>query len=249
VFRIQDNYCDDMYVNMRLATKLDLPQDRTTVLHFFERVQRGYPEISRFKKFPNGDMTIDGNSNEEQRRWVTLEQHRLSSGQVNPEQVEDVLPFHNLILEQAHYDLGISHTEIEYLEVLFGFDLEFRGNHDKIIAESLFTGNPLTCLLEEPGAKAVDFQPSITASLSDDCRIQGTIDIVTRTNTFQVRTGNYGSDAISVYCVVRQYMDDRPTDPLEKIFANLFEKADNLCTNVVGPKILQSIAETIAAQS
>ena len=37
--------CDDFYVNMSLATEMDLPANRETVLHFFERVQKNYPTM------------------------------------------------------------------------------------------------------------------------------------------------------------------------------------------------------------
>ena len=53
--------CDDFYVNMRLATQLSLPHNRETVLHFFERVQRQFPEMSRFRKYDNGDLSIEEN--------------------------------------------------------------------------------------------------------------------------------------------------------------------------------------------
>ena len=53
----------------------------------------------------------------------------------------------------APHHLGLSPIEIDYLDVLFGFDLSFGGNHDEIIAESLFPESPLTCLLDEEGAQ------------------------------------------------------------------------------------------------
>ncbi len=62
--------------------------------------------------------------------------------------------------------------EIDYLDVLFGFDLSYSGNHDEVVAESLLTDSPLNCLSEEAGAKAVDVQPSVTVALSEDCRLQ-----------------------------------------------------------------------------
>ena len=37
-------FCDDFYVNMRLGSQLTLPHNRETLLHFFERVQKGFPE-------------------------------------------------------------------------------------------------------------------------------------------------------------------------------------------------------------
>jgi hypothetical protein len=138
---------------------------------------------------------------------------------------------------------------VDYLDILFGFDLSFRGNHDEIIAESLLQDSPLACLLTEPGAKAVDIQPSITVSLSEDCRLQGRVDIVTRTNSYQVRTGDYSNDVISVYLILRRYWGDRPKEPMEKLVAQMAERGEALCFEQLIPKVLKPISSVIASRS
>ena len=240
---------DDFYINMRLATQLSLPHNRETVLHFFERVQRQFPEMSRFRKYDNGDLSIEENRDNDAYRWVTLESRRLCAGHVNPESLEDSLKLHSLLLQQVPYDLGFSPVEVDYLDILFGFDLSFRGNHDEIIAESLLQDSPLACLLNEPGAKAVDIQPSITVALSEDCRLQGRVDIITRTNSYQVRTGDYSNDVISVYLILRRYWGDRPKDPMEKIIAQMAERGETLCLEQLIPKVLKPISSVIASRS
>ena len=241
--------CDDFYVNMRLATQLSLPHNRETVLHFFERVQRQFPEMSRFRKYDNGDLSIEENRDNDSYRWVTLESRRLCAGHVNPEGLDESLKLHSLLLQQAPYELGLSPVEVDYLDILFGFDLSFRGNHDEIISESLLGDSPLNCLMEEQGAKAVDIQPSITVALSEDCRLQGRIDVVTRTNSYQVRTGDYSNDVISVYLILRRYWGDRPKQPLDKLVVEMAERAETLCTNFVVPRVLKPISSAIASRS
>ena len=172
-------FCEDFYVNMRLGSQMNLPHNRETVLHFFERIQKEFPGLTRFRKSENGEFNLEEDRGNSSYRWMSLETRRLSCGHVNPETVEDSLKLHRLMLEQAPYQLGISNVEIDYMDLLFGFDLSFSGNHDEIIAESLYPESPLTCLTDEPGAKAVDFQPSVTVALSDDCRLQARIDVVT----------------------------------------------------------------------
>ena len=130
-------FCDDFYVNMRLSTQLNLPHSRDTVLHFFERIQKDFPSLTRFRKHENGDLCLEENRESDSYRWVTLEQRRLLSGHVNPPSIEESLKIHQLLLELAPYNLGLSPVEVDYLDVLFGFDLSFRGNHDEVVAESL----------------------------------------------------------------------------------------------------------------
>src|SRR4051794_5193004 len=230
--------CDDFYINMRLSTQLSLPHNRETVLHFFERCQRQFPEMTRFRKYDNGDLSIEENRDNDAYRWVTLESKRLCAGFVNPESLEEAMKLHTMLLQQAPYDLGLSNVEIDYLDILFGFDLSFRGNHDEIIAESLLHDSPLGCLLGETDAKAVDIQPSITVALSEDCRLQGRIDVVTRTNSYQVRTGDYGNDVISVYLILRRYYGDRPKEPMESLLASMAERAEGLCVSHLIPKVI-----------
>ncbi|HEV7299073.1 MAG TPA: hypothetical protein VGN72_06875 [Tepidisphaeraceae bacterium] len=242
-------FCEDFYVNMRLGSQLQLPHSRETVLHMFERVQKTFPRMTRFRKSDNGDFNLEEDRSGHAYRWLALENKRLASGHVNPETVEESLKLHKMVLEQAPYQLGISPVEIDYLDVLFGFDLSFTGNHDEVIADSLFANSPLTCLTEEVGARAIDFQPTVTVSLSDDCRLQARIDIVTRTNSYQVRTGDYSDDVISVYLILRRYWGDKPKESLESMFEQMTERAETLATQYVVPRVLRPVSSAIASRS
>src|SRR5687767_6212657 len=242
-------FCEDFYVNMRLGSQLNLPHNRETLLHFFERVQKSFPQMTRFRKADNGEFNLEEDRNNQSYRWASIEPKRLASGHVNPDSVEEALKLHTLLLELAPYQLGVSNVEIDYLDVLFGFDLGFSGNHDEIIADSLFAESPLSCLTEEKGAKPVDFQPTVTVALSDDCRLQARIDVVTRTNSYQVRTGDYSDDVISVYLIVRRYWGDRPKQPMDQLIAQMAEKADQLCQSYIIPRVLRPISSAIASRS
>ena len=242
-------FCEDFYVNMRLGSQLKLPDSRETLLHFFERVQRQFPTMTRFRKSENNDLNLEEDRSGESYRWLSVEPKRISAGHVNPAAISDSLALHTMLLEHAPHLLGISPVEIDYLDVLFGFDLGFSGNHDEIIAESLLADSPLTCLTEEFGAKPVDFQPTVTVALSDDCRLQARIDVVTRTNSYQVRTGDYSDDCISVYLILRRYWGDRPKLPLERLLEQMAEKADHLCHNYIVPRVLKPISSAIASRS
>jgi hypothetical protein len=243
------SFCEDFYINMRLGSQMALPHNRETILHFFETVQKGFPGMTRFRKAENGELNLEEDRSQQTYRWLAVEQKRLSAGHVNPASTADGVKLHKLLLDLAPHHLGLSPVEIDYLDVLFGFDLEFAGNHDEIIAESLYPESPLTCLLDEQGAKAVDFQPTVTVALSDDCRLQARIDVVTRTNSYQVRTGDYSDDVISVYLILRRYWGDRPKQPLPQLLIEMAERAENLCTNLVVPRVLKPISSAIASRS
>lgn len=243
------SFCEDFYVNMRLGSQLALPHNRDTILHFFERAQRAYPGMTRFRKSETGEFNLEEDRGGQSYRWLTLEPKRLSSGHVNPESIEEALKIHQFVLQQAPHNLGISPVEIDYLDILFGFDLSFSGNHDEIVADSLFADSPLNFLSDEPGARAVDFQPTVTMALSEDCRLQARLDVITRTNSYQVRTGDYSEDVISIYFIVRRYWGDRPKVAMEDLFAHMADRADALCNSYVLPRIVRPISEAIASRS
>lgn len=243
------SFCDDFYINMRLGSQLALPHSRETVLHFFERVQKQFPQMTRFRKHDNGELNLEEDRQSHSYRWTSLESRKLSAGHVNPSDIEEAMKLHTFLLQLAPYDLGLSNVEVDYLDILFGFDLPFSGNHDEIIAESLLHDSPLTCLNEEEGAKAVDFQPTVTVALSEDCRLQARIDVVTRTNSYQVRTGDYSDDVISVYLILRRYWGDRPKEAMEKLLTEMADRADGLCTRHVIPRVLRPISSAIASRS
>ena len=242
-------FCEDFYVNMRLGSQLALPHDRETVLHFLEGVQKQFPSLARFRKSENNELHLEEDRGNDSYRWAAVDTKKLSSGHVNPPDIAEALRLHKFLLEMAPYHLGVSPVEIDYLDVLFGFDLNFSGNHDEVIAESLLFDSPLLSLAEEAGARPVDVQPSITFSLNDDCRLQARVDIVTRTTSYQVRTGDYSDDAISVYLVVRRYWGDRPKESLATMATNLAERADDLCSRYVVPRVLRSVSEAISSRS
>lgn len=243
------SFCDDFYVNMRLGSQLALPTQRDTVLHFFEQIQRAYPSMTRFRKGEGNDYSLEEDRGGNAYRWVSLEGNRLSAGHVNPDSVEHALKLHDLLLQIAPHQLGISPLELDHLDVLFGFDLEFRGSHDEIVSESLYESSPLACLLDAEGARPVDFQPTMMVALNDDLRLQARLDVVTRTSTQQLRTGNFGEEAISVYLTVRRFWDEPPRKTPAEMLTQLTTRAEQLANDHVIPRIVRPIGSAIASRS
>lgn len=241
--------CDDFFINMRLGSQLALPSARDTVLHFFEQVRRGYPSMTRFRKGEGHDFSLEEDRAANAYRWASLEGNRLCAGHVNPESVESALKLHDLLLRIAPHNLGISPIEVEYLDCLFGFDLEFRGSHDEIIAESLLESSPLAAMFEGSGVRPVDVQPTIMIGLNDDLRLQARLDVLTRTTPAQLRTGQFNDESISVYLTVRRFYDEPPREALAEVFAQLAERAQHLVDDHVLPRIIRPISSAIASRS
>ena len=80
--------------------------------------------------------------------------------------------------------------------VLFGFDFAFRGNHNSLLAEALGPGPALEGLGDVPGSKLINYEPSLTIAVDEECRTQVRVSTETRTNAFQVRTGEFAESII-----------------------------------------------------
>jgi hypothetical protein len=239
---------DDFYVNLNLTTELDLPSGRDTVLHYFEQMRKAFPDLRNFYTREAGDLVLEGDKEAGHYRWLAIETKRLCSGFVNPENIEDAYRQHELVLEVAPHLLSLSVLDCEALDVMFGFDLTYTGNHDEIVAEALGLGQSLEGLLEGSGGRVLNFEPSVTLALDETCRLQCRLSIETRTNAFQVRTGEFPEEQISVYFTVRQYWGTGP----ERTFLDAFRRqravGEELITERIVPRIIQPLVAAIASK-
>lgn len=243
-------YCDrtdDFCVFVNLRSKLDLPSQRETVLHFFESLRRSFPSFSEFDRRESGEFFLEESPEVgPTRRFLSMEANRLSSGIMNPEDLAQADEQHRRMLELAPFHLGLSSLDCDTLEVVFSFDLDFSGNHDSLVAETLTAGSPLGEMLRTPGGRLLFFQPSMTFVLDESCRLQWTLAFQTRTDAFQLRTGQFPDLPISVYLTVQQFWAGR-----EESFADGYTRlrgiGKELLETNVGPRVLAPLAEAIEA--
>jgi hypothetical protein len=179
-------------------------------------------------------------------RWAAVEAKRLCSGQVNPPSLESVLEQHRLVLDLAPAFLSVSPLDCEALDVLFGFDFAFRGNHNALLAEALGVGPAFDRFGEIPGGRVINFEPSLTLALDEDCRTQVRISTETRTNAFQVRTGEFSEEQLSVYVTARQYGSLDASVTYVEVMDRLAKLAREVVDGYVVDQILRPLARTIS---
>ncbi|MBN2580200.1 MAG: hypothetical protein JXB10_14520 [Pirellulales bacterium] len=238
--------CDDFYVNVNLSTEMELPANRETVLHFFEQVQKTFPAMRNFHCRQQGDFVLEEDKERGSYRWCSIEPRRVCSGRVNPEQIDDAMQQHKRILELAPYALSVSPLDCEALDLLFGFDFTFRGNHHQLLAEALGVAPALERLAERPGAKIIHVEPSLTVALDDECRRQCRLSVEARTNAYQIRLDDYPEEQLSVYLTARQYGSLSSGTTFVKTLDHLLEICDEMLENHVIEHVLQPLARTIA---
>jgi hypothetical protein len=238
--------CDDFYVNMNLSTEMELPNNRETVLHYFERIQKKYPTMRNFYCREKGDFVLEEDKDKGQYRWATIENRRVCSGQVNPPTIEGAIEQHSLVLEQVPYMLSVSPLDCEALDLLYGFDFTYRGNHNQLVAEALGISPALERMLDIPGATIINHEPSITLALDDECRIQCRLSIESRTSAYQVRTGDFPEEQLSVYLTARQYGSLRPGTTYVAALEELTKTCHQMVEDYVVDNVLHPLARTIS---
>ncbi len=237
---------DDFYINMNLSTEMELPSSRETVLHYFERIQKKYPAMRKFYCRDKRDFVLEEDKERGQYRWATVEPRRVCSGQVNPPTLDSALEQHRLVLELAPFMLSVSPLDCEALDLLFGFDFTYRGNHNQLVAEALGVSPAMDRMIEVPGASVINFEPSVTLALDEECRTQVRLSIETRTNAFQIRTGEFPEDQLSVYVTARQYGSLDPDTTFVQSLENLTQICRDIVDNYVIDQVLKPLARTIA---
>jgi hypothetical protein len=233
---------DDFYVNMNLSTEMELPSNRETVLHFFEQLQKAYPDMKNFYSRENRDFVLEGDKDQASHRWCTVEPRRISSGFVNPEEIETALDQHRHTLEIAPYALSVSPLDCEALDVMMGFDFSYRGNQNQLVAEALGICPAVEGLATLPGATIINHEPNITIALDSDCRLQCRLSIESRTNAFQIRTGEYQEEQLSVYVTARHYGSLQPGQTYFEVLNRLQE----VCRKVVDDHVVESVLQPLA---
>jgi hypothetical protein len=238
--------CDDFYINMNLSTEMELPTNRETILHFFERVQKTYPSMRNFYCRDRGDFVLEEDKDQGNYRWATIESRRVCSGQVNPPSIDEAIAQHNLILQLAPYMLSVSPLDCEALDLLFGFDFTYRGNHNQLLTDALGVHPVMERLAEMPGASVISNEPSLTVALDEDCRTQCRLSVETRTSAYQVRTGDYCEDQLSVYVTARRYGSLEPDSSFETTLTALARICADMLDGWVIDQVLDPIKRTIA---
>jgi hypothetical protein len=238
--------CSDFYVNQKLALKMDLPSSRESVLDLFDRIRKELPEMDRFRRY-DGELALESPESGPQHNWLALNQTAIRTGCVNPEALDKAYRLHRLVLDVAPYYLSISPLDVEFVELVFGFDLEAETNRNEVVFDALLANSPLMELVDTDREALLDAQPFVGFSLSHRCDVQAFIEVKTRTRSREVATGRYGNDPISVYLTVRRYGPFRTLQEFSDSFGTLAGHAERLAEDRVIPSVVVPIRESLLA--
>jgi hypothetical protein len=88
----------------------------------------------------------------------------------------------------------------------------------------------------------------VTLALDDACRLQCRLSIETRTNAYQIRTGEFPDEQISVYFTVRQYWGTGPERSFLDSFRRQRDVGEEIVRTRVVPRVVRPLAQAIASK-
>ncbi len=238
---------DDFFVNMNLQTTLALPDGRETILQFCQAVQKQFPGMASLFQREGGEFSLEGDRESGRYQWLELHANRMSAGQFNPAALAEALHMHSWLLDRSSYFLGVGGLDVDCLDVTLGFNLDYQGNRDAIVAEALMGNSPLASLANEGRGKCIEFEPGIVFSLDDDCFLQARLAVETRCSSYQVRTGNFAPEPISVYFTVRRFPTPGMVMDVRSAFDDLAATCADIGQRIVVPQIVRPLAMAISA--
>ena len=230
-------FSDDFYLKMELSTEMELPQSRDSILHHFEQVRRRYPKMRNFYSREKSDYFLEEEKDAGAYRWVSIDAKRINSGVFNPDTFESACEQHRAVLELVPYTLSVTPLDCESLSVMLGFDFAYRGNHNEILAEAIGVPPALERFVNLPYGQLLSHEPAIQFSLDEECRTQCRVSFESRTNAYQVRSGEFGEEQISVYLTVRRY-DSLSGD---ETYAEEFDRLAGLCRDLADEYLVSSV--------
>jgi len=231
--------CTDHYVNLKLGLKLELPRSRDTVLSLFERVRRQYPGMSEFRKYTD-ELALESPTNGSPHRWLAVRASSVRAGVVNPSASTEAYRLLEMVLDVSPYFLDISPLDVDYVEVLYGFDIAAGGNHDAIVAETLLGGSPIAGLFDLGNGSPIDCQPLVGLTLGDGTEAFFEV----RTRPDENRTDRRG-EPISVYLTLRRRGPIDELKQLAPMFRDMTSVGEELVDRGVLPVLVNPIRDGI----
>jgi hypothetical protein len=238
--------CNDFYVNMKLTLKMDLPKSRESLLDMFERLRRTFPEMKNFRRYKD-ECALESPQVEFPHRWAAVKGSHLRSGTVNADLMDDAYTLHHMLLKLAPSYLSISPLDVDYMELLYGFDLHAPGNHDSIVLDALLAGSPLSALIDVPDTTPIDFQPMVGLAMPRRGDLEVFFEVKTRPGQGQIRREPQAGEPISIYLTLRKFGPIEEITDLPGILTDLSEKGEELVRSRVVPGLLVPIREAIGS--
>jgi hypothetical protein len=132
---------------------------------------------------------------------------------------------------------------VDFIELLYGFDMIADKNHDQIVYDALLSNSPLAKVLEVPDSTISDCQPLFGVILRD----QGDLEVMFEVKTRSPSRGGGRDEPISIYLTLRKYGPVSEIHQLPETLAELVRVGEDLVDTRVVPNIVVPIRDAIGS--
>jgi hypothetical protein len=236
--------CSDFYVNQKISLSMDMPKVREVASDIFDGIRKEVPEFQRIRPFEN-ELALESSEIDGRYQWVGLRPRSIGTGYVNPVTIEDAYRLHRLLLELSPYYLSITPLDVEYIELVFGFDLHAQENRNNIVMQSLLANTPLASLAEGGIEQLLDVQPRIGFALNETCDLQAFVEVKTRTSAAETATQMFEDEPISVFLTVRRNGPLQTLEEFVSTFGQLAGHIEHIAEHRVIPDVIIPLQQAI----
>ncbi|MDP6541993.1 MAG: hypothetical protein QGF07_04325 [Phycisphaerales bacterium] len=236
--------CSDFYVNQKISLCVDMPKVKEAASDVFDRIRKEVPEFDRIRPFDN-ELAMETSEVDGRYQWVGLRPKSIGSGSVNPIQIEDGYHLHRLLLELMPYYLSVTPLNVEYIELVFGFDLPARENRNEVVMRSLMGNTPFASLVDTEGEPLLDVQPRLGFALNESCDLQAFIEVKTRTSAAEAASQFFQDEPITVFLTVRRNGPLNSTDDFISTFGTLAGHIEHIAEHRVIPDVVVPLHQAI----
>jgi hypothetical protein len=156
------------------------------------------------------------------------------------------MKLHSLVLELAPYALTVSGLDVETLNIMYGFDFTYRGNHNQLLVDALGVSPAIEKMAAIPGTHVLGCEPVLQLAMDDECRTQVRMTVETRTTAYHVKTREFPEEQLSVYLTARRYGSLAAGESFPTAVQKLGETCRDLVDNYMVEHVLRPLQQTIA---
>jgi hypothetical protein len=239
--------CDDFYVDMYINTRFDVPSEKEALLTFFERITKQFSSMKVLTRDSGTGYCLEEDSQSGQNRWVSVDVDRVGAGFVNPESFAQAFELPKVVIDIVPYMLGVRSLDVDSVDLTFGMDFDYAGNHNEIIAEALFGGSAFSRIFDCSGAGPLNLSPAVIIALDDDCTTRARLTVDCRTDESEIRSRKFDQDKpISLYLTIRQHPRGGRDFELKTAFEQQCCTAIEFMDDKVVPNFVMPLTNAIA---
>lgn len=231
---------EEMFVSLHLQTMTNFSPPRDSVLHFCDLVQKKFPFLEKFTA-NKGQYCLEQEKNENRSSWLSVESKRLCGSMTNANSLSEIHELFEFALDLAGPTLGLHRLDCEWLDLVYGFEYQYRGNHSELLGRILGVPSSLESLAHSGDGILLDYSPVIQIAVDSDVKTLARAHFESRTTPAQIRQNDYDGEPLSVYLSMRRIESLSANES----FVSEYQRLDRLLQNLLDQRLVEQVLQPL----